>query len=260
MLSVRFKRILVLASFYIVVLVSVWALVCHLKLVDPLLLPPPMEVLGTALKMLRAGELQYQALVSLKRMLGGFLLGGICGLAVGSICGVSKKINHWVEPLLYLAYPIPRFALLPFVMLIFGVGGLSKVMFVAMASFFPVTINTISGINNINDNYLEVARHYGASGWKLYKRVVWPGSLPSIFSALRISISLTVSSTTVIEFLTSTNGLGAMIWLSLQALRTDKLFLGTIVISSLNMMFIFTLKTIQNFSTPWAREKALAGD
>ncbi len=260
MFNVRLKSLCTLAVLYVFALLFCWGAACYFKLVDPLLLPSPVQVAGVAYKLLLSGELQHQILVSLERMLFGFFLGAGLALIVGFLCGVSKKIGHWLEPLIYLAYPIPRFALLPFIMLMFGVGMMSKVVFIGLAAFFPIAINTISGIANINENYLEAARHYGASGWKLYKRVILPASLPSIFTGVRISLGITVSTTTVIEFLTSTDGLGAMIWLSLQALRIDRMFLGVIIVVFFNLMLVLLLKVLEHLFIPWNRDTVALED
>lgn len=250
-MKIKFKSMSLWIALYIFIIIFLWGAVSYLKIVDSLLLPSPVHVALTGYKMLRSGELTQQIFISLQRILGGLFLGSILGLMLGSLCGISKKINRWSQPLLYLAYPIPRFALLPFIMLMFGVGGLSKIIFISLASFFPMTINTISGITSINENHLEAARHYGARGWKLYRRVILPGSIPSILSGIRIGIGTTVATTTAIEFLTSTDGLGAMIWLSLQSLRTDKMFLGVIFVASINLLAVYLLSVIEKIITPW---------
>lgn len=236
-------------------IILIWEGVCYWKVVDSFLFPSPWMIVNTAYKMLRTGELQEHIFITLKRFISGFIVGCVLGFSIGYGCGLSKKINNILEPLLYFLYPIPRFALLPFIILIFGTGNFSKIIFVAAATFFPIAINTMRGINSINSNFLEVAKHYGAKGWKLFKRVILPGSLPSVFTGVRISSGIALTFVVVVEFLTTTNGIGAMMWVSLQTLRIDKLFLGVLIIALLNVILNSMVTNIERSLIPWGKEE-----
>lgn len=205
--------------------------------------------------MCKTGELQQHFFITLKRVFLGFSLGIAFGLGVGSLCGLSQKISNFLQPLIYFTYPIPRFALLPFMILIFGTGIWSKVIFIAMGAFFPVVINTISGINHINTDFLELARHYGAKGWRMYRRVILPGSLPLVFTGMRISIGLSLTYVIIIEYLTATDGIGAIMWLAMYTLRIDRLLLSTIIIAILNIILISLLRYAEKFLIPWNNEE-----
>jgi NitT/TauT family transport system permease protein len=202
-----------------------------------------------------SGELQQNLLITVKIFLTGLFLGSLAGVLVGLYCRVSKRTSSIPEQLIYLAQPIPRFVLLPFIVLIFGTGVLPKVIFVSLGTFFPMAINTMSGVRNINKNFLEIAMHYGAKGWKSYKRVILPGSLPSIFAGLRISTGFALTYTVIIEFLTATRGIGATLWLSLQMLMMDKLFLCAIIIALLNVTMMYVLKILENYLMPWNKQE-----
>jgi len=219
-----------------------------------LFFPPLSQIGNTFFQMFLSGELAETTLITLKRFFLGFILGNILGLSIGFFCGISRMARVLMEPLIYSIYPIPRFALLPFLILFFGTGLNSQIFFISMGTFFPLVINTISGIENINSTFLEVAKHNGARGWKLYWRVILPGSLPSIFSGLRISIGLTFTYTIIFEYLAVASGIGAMMWQSLQTLRTDKLLLGTLLIVSINVCLTGILKIAERISMPWCRD------
>lgn len=247
------RRKILIGSFLVLIIVILWQAVCSLKMIDTFLVPAPSDILNTAIMMIKTGELFKHICLTLKRLFLGFFIGGTLGLLAGSCCGVSKKMSNFFEPLIYLLYPVPKFVLLPFVILVFGTGIISKVIFIAAGAFFPLVINTISGIDYIDKNFLEISKHYGAKGLRLYTRVIFPGSLPYIFTGLRISIGLTMTYVILVEFLTATDGIGAVMWISLQTLRLDKLFLGAIIVSSLNIFFVGLIIYMENLLIPWNR-------
>jgi len=251
----NYKETLKISFFLVIITITFWQIIYSFKLIDAFWLPSPHKFIGTAFKLFKLGVIQENFFITLERFLPGFILGSFLAIVVGSLCGISRKLSDFLEPLVYLMLPIPRFALLPFLVLIFGTGIGSKIIYVAMGAFFPVVINMISGVNQVNNNFLEAAKHYGARGWKLYLRVILPGSLPEIFIGLRMSIGLSLTYVTVIEFLTASDGIGAMIWLSLQTLRIDKLFLGVAVIALLNVVLILLLKGVENLLVPWNKDK-----
>lgn len=250
-----YKKTLKSSFLIILITIIIWQVFYYFKLIDSFWFPSPHKIISTAYRLFRIGIIQNNIFATLKRFIPGFIIGSFFGLIVGFLCGMSRKLSVFLEPLIYLVLPIPRFALLPFMILIFGTGIGSQIIYIAIGAFFPVVINTISGINQINKNFVEAAMHYGAKGWRLYKRIILPGSMPSIFIGLRLSAGLSLTYVTVIEFLTATDGVGAMIWLSLQTLRMDKLFLGVALVALLNVLFISLLNAIEHILVPWNLEQ-----
>lgn len=218
---------------------------------EKLMLPPAGEFFAKVRETIVSGELWEHLRMTLKRFSLALLLGSFFGVLTVFLVSQSRKARMLLEPLIYFLYPIPRFALFPFLILLFGTGLGAHVAAIGMGAFFPVVINGLSGFEHISQNYLEVARHYGAGGWKLYKRVVFPSSLPSLFSGLRIGVGLTLNYTLIVEFLMANTGVGAMMWWSYQTLRVDKLLLGAFVVAILNIFFIFLLKVLERFFIPW---------
>lgn len=241
--------------FVIIIAAILLECLCHLQWVDTFFVPAPSKIITTAYKMIQSGQLQQYGFITLKRLFFGFCLGAFLGFFGGSICGTSRRLRVLFEPLVYLLYPIPRFVFYPFLVLIFGIGDIPMIIFISMGAFFPLFIDTLGGIRDIDTHYFEVANHYGASGWMLYKRVILPGSLPAIFNGLRISIGIALLYTIIAEFLTATKGIGAMMWLSLQTLRIDQLFLGAILVAALNTIFIFIIVYMESILMPWHRDK-----
>lgn len=228
-----------------------WETAARFGLIDTFLFPQPSKVLMTACAMFSSGELARHFLLTFNRFFWGFSCGCLAGVLLGFFYGLSKRVQFFIDPALYLFHPVPKFALLPFLILFFGTGMASKVAFIALSTFFPIAFSTIDGLRQTNKDYLEVARHYGAEGVGLYRRVIWPGVLPWLFSGLRISCGITLTYTIIVEFLTTTNGVGAMMWLSLQTLQIDKLFLGVAVISIWNFIMIGLINRLERMLVPW---------
>ncbi|MFH1507390.1 MAG: ABC transporter permease [Candidatus Omnitrophota bacterium] len=248
-----YTRTLKGAFFILLFFLVLWQIISFFNLIDEFWLPAPYKFFSTVYIFFSEGIIQKHILITVKRLLLGFLLGSISGLLVSYICCSSRKIRFFLEPLIYITFPIPRFAVLPFIILIFGTGMSSKIIFIALAAFFPVTINTIKGITEVNTNFSEVALHYGAKGFKLFTRVIFPGSLQSAFVGLRISLGMSLAYVTVIEYLSAMDGIGAMLWMSLQILRIDQLLLGILIITMLSIILISLLTVIEKLAMPWVQ-------
>jgi NitT/TauT family transport system permease protein len=138
-------------------------------------------------------------------------------------------------------------------MLIFGIGEMSKIVLIAIGCFFLVLINSMAGVMNINKIYFEVAKNYGASKYKIFTKVVIRGSLPLIFTGLRLALGLSLILVVAAEMVSANQGLGAMIWLAWETLRTENLYAGIIVIAFLGLSFTSILKHVERKLMPWGR-------
>src|SRR5262245_64495533 len=132
------------------------------------------------IRMIGSGELLEHVLISLQRISLGFLLGGIPAVIIGIVMGISRPIRALVDPLIVATYPIPKSAILPFILLIFGLGEMSKVVMVAIGVFFPIAINATAGGLQISPVYLDVAKCFRASRWASSRTIALPATLRSI--------------------------------------------------------------------------------
>src|SRR3989304_2192168 len=139
-----------------------------------------------------SGELPRHLGISLQRIGQGFLLGAIPGLVLGLTMGWIRPVRLLLDPLISAFFTVPRLALFPLLMMIFGVGEASKIVIIAIGVFFPTLINSVAGVRAIHEVHFEVARSYGARPWSIFTRVVLPGSLPLIFAGLRLGLGLGV--------------------------------------------------------------------
>jgi NitT/TauT family transport system permease protein len=214
---------------------------------------PSVSGLGqTFVSLVFSVDFQRAFVVTMARLVFGFLTGAGLALVLGFACILFKGAAFFLEPLVYLSFPVPRFILLPFIMILFGAGWVGGAVFLGMGAFYPLIINMLEGYRRLSRDHLDIARHYGARGIKLCCRVIWPGLLPSIFAGLRIGFGLTVTYTIILEYLSSNTGLGGLMWLSLQTLQIDRLLVSAIVVAVLNMTVILFLAVLERRLMPWA--------
>jgi NitT/TauT family transport system permease protein len=254
--SRKFRSEAILPIIAPVLILTLWEIAVRLGYLKPLFFPPPSLIFKTFLKLARNGELQQNLYPTLVRILWGFLLGTVPGLIVGLSMGWSNKFRLFMDPIIAGLYPVPKIAILPLIMLLLGIGELSKIVVVGIGSFFLVTINAMTGVKNINRIYFEVAKNYGAGRFKVFTKVVLPGSLPMIFAGMRLSLGMSLLLVVAVEFTAANYGLGAMIWLAWETLRTENLYVGVIICAILGIIFTTVLRRIERHFMPW--EEALA--
>jgi NitT/TauT family transport system permease protein len=191
---------------------------------------------------------------TLFRMVPGLLLGGIPGLLLGLAMGWSSALRRAVDPLLMAIHPIPKIAILPLLMIFLGIGEASRIAVASVAAFFPMLINTMAGVRQINPLYFEVARNYGAGRLDLFRRVVFPGSLPMAMSGLRLAANVTLLVTIAAEIVMSDTGLGSLVWLAWETLRVELLYATLIVVSLLGITISTGLHRLHRALIPWQSE------
>jgi NitT/TauT family transport system permease protein len=229
----------------------VWEICGRAGLLNTLFFPVPSQIFLTSLAMLAEGEIQSNLSITLMRVFAGFLLGSVTGLVVGLCMGVSERVRLFVDPVIAATYPIPKLAIFPLLMIIFGIGELSKVMVIAIGCFFIIVINTMTGVRNINRVYFDVAKNYGASRLKVFTRVVIPASLPMIFTGIRLALGMSLILVVGVEFLSANKGLGAMIWFAWETFEIQKLYVGIFICALLGIFFTIVLKRFEEKAAPW---------
>ncbi len=157
-------------------LLIVWEALVRFQVISPQFFPAPSSIIEALIKLSRSGELWSNVSASLHRLVLGFIIGGVPALVLGIIMGLSRPIRLFIDPLIASTYPIPKSALLPLVLLIFGLGENSKIAMVAMGVFYPVIMNTVTGVLQIPKIYFDVSSNFGASPWKIFRTVALPGA------------------------------------------------------------------------------------
>jgi NitT/TauT family transport system permease protein len=194
---------------------------------------------------------------TLMRLAGGVLLGGSAGLATGWLMGASRPLRVALDPIVATLHPLPKLAIFPLFMILLGIGEASKVALLATVAYFPILINTLAGVQQIDHLYREAAVNYGATGFALLRRVIFPGSLPMALAGLRLSFNSALVVVIAVEMLSSSDGLGAMIWLSWQTMRLQELYATLVLIALLGLGFNTLLARATALLVPWQVSRAM---
>ncbi|MHA6629444.1 ABC transporter permease [Pseudonocardia sichuanensis] len=244
-------RDLALAVLTPVVLLLAWEVAALTGALDERLFTPPSQILARAVEMLVDGELWGHVGATVARLTAGLVLGAVAGVAVGLVMGVWRPARAALGPTFTALYALPKIAILPLLLLIFGLTETPKVLSVAISVFFVVQINTLAGIVQIDARVLEAARAYRATGWKLFRHVLLPGATPSIVTGLRVSAGMAVIVVTAVEFVASNDGLGYLIWNSWQLFQPATMFVGLITVSLIGALVTGLVIVLERALLPW---------
>ena len=246
---------LLLACVTPLVLLALWELLAQLKVIDGRFFPPPSQIFVAALALIRSGELLTHLNASLLRIVLGFALGALIGVPVGLALGAFRVLRVMFDPILSALYVIPKIAILPLIMLIFGLGEGSKIAIVALATFFVVAINSLGGVRQVDPILIEAGRNFGAGGLQMFRHVILPGALPSIFTGLRLGAGTALLVIIAAEFVAANEGIGFLIWRSWTTLVTENMFVGLVVISALGLITTWLLHLAGRLVMPWQVEE-----
>jgi ABC-type nitrate/sulfonate/bicarbonate transport system permease component len=236
---------------------AIWELAVRTGRLSALFFPAPSVIVRTLYRLLIDGRLIVNAGATLSRVLVGFALGGMTGMVIGLLMGWSRRLRAIVDPLIAAAHPVPKIAILPLIMIIFGIGESSKMIVVAVAAFFPMLINTMAGVRQIHPIHFEVAKNYGASMIKVFTRVVIPGSLPLMLTGMRLALNIALLLTIAVELVAAQKGLGAMVWLAWETLRTEELYASIVVTAGFGISFNLILQRLTQYLVPWKVERLI---
>ncbi|MFQ3544137.1 ABC transporter permease [Halobacillus rhizosphaerae] len=245
----RFKQLLTISSPIFILLV--WEFLSRTGLVDARFFPPPSEIVGTFLTMGASGDLFSHIEISLFRIFAGFLLGVIPAIILGLLMGLYSPLRHFFSPLIMALMPIPTLALLPIILIIFGVGEVSKIVTIAGSVFFPVIINTVAGVINIDRIYLDVAKNYGANRRDFFFKIALPGALPVMIEGIQMGQAIALLTIVAAEMMGAISGIGYLIWTSYSAFLLKEMYVGLVLISFFGYLFSLILRGFEKKLLPW---------
>lgn len=234
-----------------IVFLVIWELVARSQWIDVRFWPAPSTIMENFSKMLASGEILGHLKVSLIRIALGFALGAIPALILGLAMGLFRWLRMILDPFVAFAYPIPKSSILPLIMLIFGLGEMTKIVTVALGVFFLVLINTIAGVRNINTIYLDAAKNFGAGYFDTLVHIALPGALPLIFAGLKLGIGAGLILIVIAEMVGARNGLGYLIWESWQGFAVGRLYVGLIIIGLLGYLSTIMMDELEKRLVPW---------
>lgn len=232
-------------------LLGLWEIAAHLGMIDARFFPAPSSIMHQVVALTTSGELLTHLAASMQRLALGMLLGGIPALFLGLAMGISRPLRAAIDPLISATYPIPKSAILPLVLLIFGLGEMSKVVMVALGAFYPIIINTVAGVSNIDRIYLDVGHNFRASRWQVFRTIALPGAMPSIMAGVKLAMGMGLILIALSEMVASNDGIGYMIWNAWQVLTVDTMYVGLLVIAVLGFLFSLVLDEVERMLIPW---------
>lgn len=234
-----------------VLLLVVWEAAVRGHLLSSTLLPAPSAVAVAGWRLLRTGELVDNINISFSRAMLGFLIGGGLGLGFGAANGLSAFSRQLLDPSLQMVRNVPHLALIPLVILWFGIGESAKLFLVALGVFFPIYINSYHGIRTADPQLVEMGRAYGMRGWRLFRRVILPGALPSIFVGLRYGLGTMWLTLIVAETIASSDGIGHMAMQAREFLQTDVVVLAILIYALLGKLADSAVRLLEHAYLPW---------
>ncbi|WP_248964002.1 ABC transporter permease [Sphaerisporangium perillae] len=244
-----------LAAVTPLVLLGIWEVLVRIGALDARFFPAPSSIFGRMVDMVSSGELWTQTWASLQRLFLGFWLGLIPGLVLGAVMGLSRPVRAALSPLVSGTYPIPKSALLPLILLVFGLGEMSKIVMVAIGVFYPVVLNTTAGVLQIQPMYYDVAKNFGAKRLQVFRTVALPGAMPSIMTGIELGAGLGLILIAIAEMVGAQSGLGFMIWNAWQLYSVDTMYVGLLVIAVIGYAMSLVLGWVARLVTPWRTDR-----
>jgi taurine transport system permease protein len=249
------RRPLVSLAAVAVVLLA-WAAIGHRRLVDPLLLPGPVEVVDTARALVLEGyrnvALWQHVLASLARAMAGFLAAVATGIPLGLLMGRSRTLDALLDPFVQFLRPLPKLALIPLVIVWFGIGEFSKFLLIYLATFLTVVVSAAAAVHNVPEDRIRAAQSLGVSRGQLFRHVILPSALPELFTGVRVGVGIGWTTLIAAEMIASSSGLGWMVINASSYLRTDVVMLGILLLGGLGYLLDLLLVLAQRRMVHWS--------
>ena len=232
-------------------LLVLWEGAVQAGILNRIFVPPPSEVVVALVDGLVDGSLVDDVVVSSERIALGFLIGAIPATLLGIWSGLNRTVYYLVRPLATMLYPVPKIALLPLVIVVLGIGEVSKIATVAMSVFLMVVIHTIGGVMQVDRRYFEVGRLYGANQRTLFRTVALPASLPAIIEGWKLAMGFALTLIVGVEFVGASNGIGYRIWQSYELYAIADMMAAVCLIAALGWVLTVGLDEMERLLVPW---------
>jgi sulfonate transport system permease protein len=232
-------------------LIVAWQIASSLGWLSTRVLPAPVDVIKAASTLAASGELWTHVKVSAGRALGGLAIGGGFGLALGLLTGSVRFFETLLDSTIQMVRNIPALALIPLVILWFGIEESAKLFLISVSVFFPIYLNTFHGIRNVDPQLIEMGRTYGLTRWQLYKEVILPGATSSILVGLRFSLGLMWVILIVAETISAQSGIGYLTMNAREFLQTDIVLVGILLYALLGKLADLFARGLERWWLRW---------
>jgi sulfonate transport system permease protein len=233
------------------VIMCLWQYAGHSGLLSVRVLPEPWAVVQAAWHLMLTGELWANLWVSAWRAFTGLAIGGGLGVVLGLFTGLSRPAELALDTTLQMLRNIPPLAMIPLIILWFGIGEGAKLFLVALGVFFPLYLNTVHGIRSVDPALVEMAQSYGLSGWSLYRHVILPGAMSSILVGLRYALGLMWVLLIVAETIAASSGIGYMTMNAREFLQTDIVLVGILLYALLGKLADVAARGLERVCLRW---------
>jgi NitT/TauT family transport system permease protein len=245
----------ILGGVSVVLVLAAWQWAWSAGSISPLFFTGPSQILKRGVEDWTDGRLRQDIAYSGTNFLIGVGAAIVSGVIVGVIIGWYRRLAMVVEPFLTTLYSTPRVALIPLVLIWFGIGMWSKVFIVFINAFFPVLINTIGGVKATDRDLLRAARAYCASDWQIFTTLVIPGAVPFILTGVRQAVALGLIGVVVGEMFGGSEGIGYMVNYGGQTFQTDAVFLGVVIIAAAGITLSWLTGRLEQHFSRWRPER-----
>lgn len=234
-----------------ILLLIIWQLLVQFGLLSTRILPAPVDVLKAGIRLAASGELFRNLGISTQRAFLGFLLGGSIGFALGLFNGLIPLAETLFDTSIQMLRNIPHLAMIPLVILWFGIGEEAKLFLVAIGVMFPMYLNTFHGIRTVDGGLLEMGKVYGLNAWGLFTQIILPSALPSILVGLRFSLGIMWLTLIVAETIASDTGIGYMAMNAREFMQTDVVVLSILLYALLGKLADTAAKLLEGQWLQW---------
>jgi len=228
-----------------------WQTGADVGLISSRVLPAPTDIAVAGWRLAVSGELERNMLVSFWRAIVGFIVGGGLGFAFGLVNGLSPATNRATDTTLQMVRNVPHLALIPLVILWFGIDEAAKIFLVALGTFFPIYINTLHGVRTVDPQLIEMGSSYGMSRAELFRRVIFPGALPSIFVGLRFGLGFMWLTLIVAETIAASSGIGYMAMQAREFMMVDVVVLSILIYALLGKLADSASRALERLTLSW---------
>jgi len=234
-----------------IAILLVWQAGSQFGYIQANVLPAPSAVAEAFWRVARSGELWTNIEVSAGRALLGFAIGGGIGFVLGMLNGLSSLSETLTDSTLQMVRNIPHLALIPLVILWFGIDESAKLFLVALGVFFPIYLNTLHGIRTVDPQLIEMGRIYGMTDGELFRRVIFPGALPSIFVGVRFALGIMWLTLIVAETIAASSGLGYMAMQAREFMQIDIVVLSILIYALLGKLADSASRALERLTLSW---------
>ena len=232
-------------------IVIIWQALAMTGVITVRILPAPLSVARAGLDLLGQGKLIADVAISAQRAAIGLVIGGTIGFALGLLNGFFPWSGRLLDSSVQMARNIPHLALIPLVILWFGIGETARIFLVAIGVAFPIYINTYHGVRNVDAGLIEMSRTYGLTTWQLFRQVILPGALPSILVGVRYALGIMWLTLIVAETIAASSGIGYVTMNAREFLQTDVLVLGILLYALLGKMADVAARWLERQLLAW---------